>query len=157
MGRPPRRKPKSPAARAKATRTPRYVLAEQVGFLMRVAMQRHTAIFMSRMIAGLTQTQFAALAKLLEAGPCSQNQLGRLIFLDAATTKGVVDRLATRRLITALPDPHDRRRRAIALTKLGRSVAARATRVARRITRDTLVPLSAAEQNSVLRLLKKLI
>jgi hypothetical protein len=30
----------------------RYVLDEQVGFLMRVAMQRHTAIFMSRMIEG---------------------------------------------------------------------------------------------------------
>ena len=156
MAKPPTKR-KSTATRAKAARRPRYVVDEQVGFLIRVAMQRHTAIFMSRMIAGLTQTQFAALAKLLEAGPCSQNQLGRLIFLDAATTKGVVDRLATRRLITALPDPHDRRRRAIALTKLGRSVAARATRVARRITRETLVPLSAAEQRSVLRLLKKLI
>ena len=43
-----------------------YVLDEQVGFLMRVAMQRHTSIFSSRMIEGLTQTQFAALAKLYE-------------------------------------------------------------------------------------------
>ena len=70
------------------------MLDEQVGFLMRVAMQRHTSIFMSRMIEGLTQTQFAALAKLYEVGPCSQNHLGRLIYLDAATIKGVVDRLA---------------------------------------------------------------
>ena len=64
-----------------------YVLNDQVGFLFRVAMQRHTAIFTSRMIEGLTQTQFAALAKLFEAGPCSQNHLGRLIYLDAATIK----------------------------------------------------------------------
>jgi DNA-binding MarR family transcriptional regulator len=156
MTKSPRRETEPSVARAKAARRPRYVLDEQVGFLLRVAMQRHTAIFMSRMIAGLTQTQFAALAKLHETGPCSQNQLGRLIFLDAATTKGVVDRLAARRLITALPDPHDRRRRAIALTKLGRSVAAKATRVARRITRETLVPLSAAEQKLVRRLLKRL-
>ena len=156
MGRPPR-KQKPTSVRAKPARPPRYVVDEQVGFLMRVAMQRHTAIFMSRMIAGLTQMQFAALAKLHQVGPCSQNQLGRLIYLDAATTKGVVDRLGARRLITALPDPHDRRRRAIALTKLGRSVAAKATRVARRITRETLVPLSAMEQRIVLRLLRKLI
>jgi DNA-binding MarR family transcriptional regulator len=155
MSRPPSKEKPTPA-RAKAAR-PRYVVDEQVGFLMRVAMQRHTAIFMSRMIAGLTQMQFAALAKLHEVGPCSQNQLGRLIYLDAATTKGVVDRLAARRLITALPDLHDRRRRAIALTKLGRSVAAKAMQVARRITRETLVPLNAVEQKSVLRLLKKLI
>jgi DNA-binding MarR family transcriptional regulator len=157
MSRPTRRKKTPTAARSKQAPPPRYVLDEQVGFLLRVAMQRHTAIFMSRMIAGLTQMQFAALAKLHETGPCSQNQLGRLIYLDAATAKGVVDRLAARRLITALPDPHDRRRRAIALTKLGRSVAAKATRVARRITRETLVPLTAAEQRSALRLLKKLI
>ena len=78
-----------------------YVLDEQVGFLMRVAMQRHTAIFMSRMIEGLTQTQFAALAKLHEVGPCSQNHLGRLIYLDAATIKGVVDRLRVRGFVTA--------------------------------------------------------
>jgi MarR family transcriptional regulator, lower aerobic nicotinate degradation pathway regulator len=154
-----RRKPMKalPAPAVPPHRAEPYVLDDQVGFLMRVAMQRHTAIFMSRMIAGLTQMQFAALAKLHEAGPCSQNQLGRLIFLDAATTKGVVDRLEARRLITALPDPHDRRRRAIALTKIGRSVAAKATQVARRITRETLLPLTAAEQKSVLRLLKKLI
>src|SRR3972149_5970130 len=72
----------------------RYVLDEQVGFLLRVAMQRHTAIFTARMIEALTQTQFAALAKLYEVGPCSQNHLGRLIYLDAATIKG--DRKSTR-------------------------------------------------------------
>ena len=64
MSRPPRKR-KSTPTRARPVRRPRYVLDEQVGFLMRVAMQRHTAIFMSRMIAGLTQMQFAALAKLL--------------------------------------------------------------------------------------------
>src|SRR3954463_4508853 len=99
-----------------------YVLDEQVGFLLRVAMQRHTSIFSARMIEGLTQTQFAALAKLHEVGPCSQNHLGRLICLDAATIKGVVDRLSARNLVTALNDPSDRRRRAVALTERGRLV-----------------------------------
>ena len=72
---------------------------------MRVAMQHHTSIFTSRMIEGLTQTQFAALAKLYEVGPCSQNHLGRLIYLDAATIKGVVDRLHLRGFVSALNDP----------------------------------------------------
>jgi MarR family transcriptional regulator, lower aerobic nicotinate degradation pathway regulator len=147
---------KSKAARTKRTRPSRYVLDEQVGFLLRVAMQRHTAIFMSRMIEDLTQTQFAALAKLLAVGPCSQNQLARLIYLDAATTKGVVDRLEARGFISARPDAHDGRRRAIALTASGRAVADAAVKVARRITRDTLTPLSAAEQRTVIRLLRKL-
>ena len=49
-----------------------YRLDDQVGFLLRVAMQRHTSIFMSRIVKGLTQTQFAALvsdrAYVLEKG-----------------------------------------------------------------------------------------
>jgi hypothetical protein len=35
-----------------------YVLDEQPGFLLRVAMQRYTVIFGTRMVEGLTQTQF---------------------------------------------------------------------------------------------------
>jgi MarR family transcriptional regulator, lower aerobic nicotinate degradation pathway regulator len=134
----------------------RYVLDEQVGFLLRVAMQRHTSIFTSRMIESLTQTQFAALAKLHEVGPCSQNQLGRLIYLDAATIKGVVDRLGVRGWVTALGDPKDRRRRAVALTERGRQVTQAAMVVAAEITAATLAPLTVEEQQLVTRLLKKL-
>ena len=133
-----------------------YVLDEQIGFLLRVAMQRHTSIFTARMAEALTQTQFAALAKLYEVGPCSQNHLGRLIYLDAATIKGVVDRLGARGFVTALADPNDRRRRAVALTERGRKVTEAAMKVAGEITAATLAPLTAEEQRLVARLLKKL-
>ena len=149
MLRPKRKAPPSPA-RA------RYVLNEQVGFLLRVAMQRHTTIFTARMIEELTQTQFAALAKLLEAGPCSQNHLGRLIYLDAATIKGVVDRLRARGLVATAGDVKDRRRRAVTLTPAGRRVTEAAIVVATQITAQTLTPLSLQEQRAVVRLLKKL-
>jgi DNA-binding MarR family transcriptional regulator len=146
----------APAEATGQERPERYVVDEQVGFLMRVATQRHTAIFMSQMVEGLTQTQFAALAKLYEVGPCSQNHLGRLIYLDAATIKGVVDRLGVRGFVTALADPNDRRRRAVALTARGREVTEAARQVAARITADTLAPLTAEERHLVTRLLKKL-
>jgi DNA-binding MarR family transcriptional regulator len=132
------------------------VLDEQVGFLMRVAMQRHTAIFTARMVESLTQTQFAALAKLFEVGACSQNHLGRLIYLDAATIKGVVDRLSLRGFVTALADPKDRRRRAVALTDRGREVTEQAMRVATEITAATLTPLTPEEQHTVVKLLHRL-
>lgn len=61
-----REKLKVVADQADQSEQGRYVLDEQVGFLMRIAMQRHTSIFTSRMVEGLTQTQFAALAKLYE-------------------------------------------------------------------------------------------
>lgn len=133
-----------------------YVLDEQVGFRLRVAMQRHTAIFTSRMIEGLTQTQFAALAKLKEVGPCSQNHLGRLIYLDAATIKGVVDRLLARGFLTSGADPNDRRRRALMLTAEGRRVTDLAEKVATEITAETLAPLAPGDRDAAVRLLRAL-
>jgi DNA-binding MarR family transcriptional regulator len=144
------------AVQADPSEQGRYVLDEQAGFLMRVAMQRHTSIFTSRMVDGLTQTQFAALAKLYEVGPCSQNHLGRLIYLDAATIKGVVDRLHLRGFLTALSDPKDRRRRAVTLTESGRQVMEAATLCAAEITAATLTPLTADEQRMFTKLLRKL-
>jgi DNA-binding MarR family transcriptional regulator len=133
-----------------------YVLDAQVGFLMRVAMQRHTSIFMSEMIEDLTQTQFAVMAKLHEVGPCSQNHLGRLVYLDAATIKGVVDRLGLRGFVTTGSDPNDRRRRAVSLTEKGARIMEAAIKVASGITARTLRPLSADEQRTLTRLLKKI-
>jgi len=144
------------AGAAEQTASGGYVLDEQVGFLMRIATQRHTSIFTANMIDGLTQTQFAALAKLYETGPSSQNQLGRLIYLDAATIKGVVDRLSVRGFVTALSDPKDRRRRAVTLTDEGRRVTEAALKVASKITAQTLAPLTATEQRTIAALLKKL-
>src|SRR5512139_248690 len=152
----PRDKLKVVGTPAETVEQGRYVLDEQAGFLMRIAMQRHTSIFTSRMIEGLTQTQFAALAKLSEVGPCSQNYLGRLIYLDAATIKGVVNRLHLRGFVTALSDPKDRRRRAVALTERGRRATEAAMLVAAEITAATLTPLTTEEQRTVVRLLRKL-
>ena len=137
-------------------KSPRYVLEDQIGFLLRIAMQRHTGIFTEGMIEGLTQPQFAALAKLAEAGPRSQNHLGRLIYLDAATIKGVVDRLKARGFVTTSGDANDRRRRAVMLTPAGRRITDAAVRAAAEITAETLKPLTAADRRTVVRLLKKL-
>jgi DNA-binding MarR family transcriptional regulator len=140
----------------KAPGRPPYMLDEQIGFLIRVASQRHTAIFATRMIEGLTPPQFATLAKLREVGPCSQNKLGRLVFLDAATIKGIVDRLGARGFVVATDDPYDRRRRAVALTEQGRAVANAAVEVAADISEATLAPLNVEERRQVIELLKKL-
>ncbi len=58
----------------------------------------------------MNHLQFAALVRLRDLGGVSQNQLGRLIAMDAATMQGVIKRLAARGLIRRRPDPNDRRR-----------------------------------------------
>jgi DNA-binding MarR family transcriptional regulator len=133
-----------------------YILDDQVGFILRQASQRHTAIFAAHMVHGLTPTQFAALARLAEAGASSQNRLGRLTAMDGATIKGVADRLRKRGLIAAVPDPQDRRRVMLDLTDDGRRVVAEAMAAGREITEATLAPLSAQERAALLDLLAKL-
>ena len=135
---------------------PAYILDEQIGFILRQVSQRHASIFARDIGINLTPTQWAALAKLNETGPCSQNQLGRLIYLDAATIKGVVDRLSVRGFVTALNDPTDRRRLAVALTPRGRIVTEAAMTVAAQITAETLEPLTEDERRAVAILLRKL-
>lgn len=134
----------------------KYVLDRQVGFILRQVVQRHIGIFTERMLAELTPTQFAALAKLFEAGPCSQNRLGRLTAMDAATIKGVIDRLTKRGFTQVRPDARDARLLMVHLTLKGRRIARTAIREALRITEETLAPLRVREQAELLKLLKKL-
>ncbi len=133
-----------------------YRLDDQVGYLLRLASQRHAAIFQAATLEGLTAMQFAALVRLGERGELSQNRLGRLAAMDVATIKGVVDRLRQKGLVTAAADPDDRRRMLISLTGAGRALLARMHDVGHEITRDTLAPLSPEERAVFLSLLQKL-
>lgn len=133
----------------------RYQLQDQIGFVLRKAQQRHVAIFAQR-IADLTPPQFAALARLHADGETSQNQLGSLIAMDAATIKGVIDRLKARGLVEIARDEGDKRRILVSLTAEGRATVARLIPLARDITAETLAPLSAREAETLMRLLAKL-
>ncbi len=133
-----------------------YRLDEQIGFLLRQASQRHATIFSDTMPADLTAMQFAAMAKLAEAGECSQNRLGRQVSMDAATIKGVIDRLTKRGLVKVSPDPVDRRRLNVALTETGAETIASVIDAARSITESTLEPLSQQERTTMLKLLRKI-
>jgi DNA-binding MarR family transcriptional regulator len=133
-----------------------YRLDEQVGFVLRQVGQRHAAIFASGMGTDLTTTQWAALAKLYEVGPLSQNLLGRHTAMDAATIKGVIDRLTRRGLTETSPDPEDGRRLLVTLSEAGRALVQRLEPAALRITDETLAPLAPEERDVLIRLLAKL-
>lgn len=134
-----------------------YRLDEQVGFLLRRVTQRHVSIFADHMSEDITPTRWAVLAKLHESGPSSQNRLGRSTAMDAATIKGVVDRLIERGLIETQSDPRDGRHRVVTLTEAGCRLVERSTDDALTITRQTLDPLTQLEQAALLALLRKLV
>ncbi len=118
--------------------------------------QRHASIFASGIGSDLTATQWAALAKLAEIGPVSQNHLGRHTAMDAATIKGVVDRLTRRGLTATQPDREDARRLTITLTAAGQDLVEQLTPNAVRVTALTVAPLTPAEQETLTRLLLRL-
>lgn len=134
-----------------------YVLDEQVGFLLRQVSQRHGVIFAEHIGSNLTPTQWAALAKLAETGPCSQNQLGRMTAMDVATIKGVIDRLTARGLTETSADPADGRRLLVSLTRAGQAAVEKTLPLAADITEETLAPLSAKERETLAALLAKLL
>jgi DNA-binding MarR family transcriptional regulator len=133
-----------------------YRLDDQVGFVMRQVNQRHLSIF-SRLITDFTPTQFATLAKIFEIGTVSQNDLGRQTAMDAATMKGVIDRLSKKGLVTTRPDPGDLRRLLVELTAAGERAYQDNVRAAARITEETLAPLNGREQAQLANLLGKMI
>lgn len=135
---------------------PSYILDEQIGFILRQVWQRHAAIFARDIGINLTPTQWAALAKLAETGPCSQNQLGRLTAMDVATIKGVIDRLTARGLTETSPDPDDGRRLLVSLSRAGQQLAEKIAPNAIAISKETLAPLDAKERETLFALLDKL-
>ncbi len=135
--------------------TPPYVLDDQIGYLLRRVTQRHLAIF-NDAIPEVTTTQFAVIARLVQLGPLSQNLLGRETAMDAATIKGVVDRLARQGLVVTTPDPDDKRRLTVALTDGGAALFAANVATARDISDKTLAPLTGSEKAVLIDLLAKL-
>ena len=133
-----------------------YILDDQIGYLLRLANQRHSVIFQNLMTHELTPTQFSTLIRVAEAGKVSQNQLGRMAAMDIATIKGVVDRLKAKGLLETSPDLQDRRRSMISLTRAGADLIDDLQAQGLRISQETLSPLRPSEQVILLNLLRRL-
>lgn len=132
-----------------------YRLEDQIGFKLRLANQKHLEVF-ARMMPDVTPTQFAVLAKLLAEGAISQNHLGRLVGMDAATTKGVVERLRAKGFVLRTKSTSDMRRLDISLTPEGHAFAQQAVETATGISAATAGNLTPRELARLLELLDKL-
>lgn len=133
-----------------------YVLEDQIGFKLRLAYQKHAEIF-GLTLPDITPTQFAVLWKLHDQGSLSQNELGRQVAMDAATVKGVIDRLKKRDLVQTSPSTTDLRRLDVSLTPAGAAQIATAIGAARNISKLTTRRLTRREEQQLLQLLDKLI
>jgi DNA-binding MarR family transcriptional regulator len=132
-----------------------YKLEDQIGFRLRLANQKHLELFGAHM-PDVTPTQFAILARLSQDGSLSQNLLGRRVGMDAATTKGVVDRLRSKGWVQSEPSKTDLRRLEISLTPQGTQFAHDAIVRAQIVSEQTTKNLNPRETERLLALLGKL-
>src|SRR4051812_39367650 len=141
-----------------AVSTPRpYKIEDQIGYLLRRAHQRASAIFQVNIgDPNITPTQYSSMVKLNEYTELSQNLLGRLVGMDKATMQGVVRRLKDRKLVDSRPDPGDARRTLLSLTTGGQNITNKWLMTGPAVSRETLKPLTAIEQRQLLDLLSKI-
>lgn len=133
-----------------------YDLNEQIGYLLRLAHQRHAAIFQRHTIEQLTPTQFSALMRVSQHRRVSQNHLGRLAGMDVATVKGVVERLKAKDLVELNADPEDKRRLVISLSPEGEKLISKLRTIGAKITEETLSPLTSSQRTTLVKLLHKI-
>ena len=135
-----------------------YRIEDQIGYLLRRAHQRASAIFQTTIgDPNITPTQYSSMVKLHEYTELSQNHLGRLVGMDKATMQGVVRRLKERRLVDSRPHPGDARRTLLSLTTEGQRLVTKLLVNGPAVSRETLKPLNAQEQRQLLELLSKII
>lgn len=147
-----------PATPPEAAESPQaYRVERQVGYLLRRAHQRATAVFQATIgDPDITPTQYTSMVKLHALGELSQNHLGRLVGMDKATAQGVVRRLRERDLVAARADKNDARLRLLSLTPAGRALVERLMANGPKVSAETLKPLAPEERDRLLELLARI-
>lgn len=100
--------------------------------------------------------EFAILHQLYEAGPISQQALGRALRIHASNLVALIDELEADGSVIRRRDPDDRRRYLLELTDDGMRRLAEAETIAKHAERDMLSPLNAAERDRLRVYLTKL-
>ena len=98
-----------------------------LGFHIRLAhgaVQRHFAEHFSDL--DLTQKQVSVLWLVSDNPGVAQTDLAQRLFMDRATTMGIINRLQARHFLRRGPSPEDRRRKTLYLTPEGDALLVRA-------------------------------
>lgn len=127
------------------------------GYLIRRAHQTSMAIFSEELAAfDVTSLQFAIMQSLIDEPGADQISVAQKVALDAATSGSVIMRLEERGWLRREPSSTDRRRKLLWLTPEGEKIAQEMKKPAATVQKRLLAPLSLAEQQEFLSMLKKI-
>ena len=135
-----------------------YDFQQAPGYLIRRAHQVAVALFMEETGAhDVTPVQFAILNALIDDPGEDQVTLAGKVAFDAATFGSVIGRLEAKGWVRREPDPADRRRKLLWVTREGEATALAMKRGVGRAQQRILSPLQVREREQLVRLLGKLV
>jgi DNA-binding MarR family transcriptional regulator len=107
--------------------------------------------------AGARGYHYRILSSLDEFGVASQADLGRYSNMDPSDVVAVVNELAEQGYVERTPDPDDRRRNLVSLTRTGGQQLRRLDRALDKAQEALLEPLAAGDRAALIRLLGQLL
>ncbi|MEV6429116.1 MarR family transcriptional regulator [Nocardia sp. NPDC051463] len=136
---------------------PARLTAKPSWLLTQLAVHAHRLASDSFGEVGARGYHYRILAALDEFGVASQAELGRRCSMDRSDVVAAINELAEQGFVERTPDPDDRRRNIVTLTKAGDRQLRRMDRALDKVQDDLLVPLSAEDRQNLTRLLTRLL
>ena len=131
---------------------------DRPGYLVRRLHQIHVGLFLSRVAAGkVTPTQYGLLSILVARPNIDQLTIGGELGLDRANVADILKRLETRKLVTRVVDPQNRRRKLCLATAKGAEFVRRYQREMQASQEQLIAPLLPAEREVFMDLLARLV
>ncbi|MBI5643806.1 MAG: MarR family transcriptional regulator [Deltaproteobacteria bacterium] len=130
-------------------------LEDSLGFLLnRAALSMRRSIEGKLKPYGLTAPQWAVLARLWEEDGQSPTVIGKSLFFDKPTIKGILDRLERKGFVKRARDAKDRRVTNIFLARKGDEMREKLPNIALGVNKSAAKGLTAAEMTVLKRSLK---
>ncbi|MEV0380557.1 MarR family transcriptional regulator [Nonomuraea sp. NPDC050643] len=137
--------------------TPARLTARPSWLLTQVAVHAHRLASDSFGEVGARGYHYRILAALDEFGVASQAEIGRRCSMDRSDVVAAINELAAQGFVERTPDPGDRRRNMVSLTKAGDQQLRRMDRALDKVQDDLLGPLPAEDRQTLTRLLTRLL
>jgi len=137
--------------------TPARLTSKPSWLITQLAVHAHRRATNAFAEAGARGYHYRILSALDEFGAASQADLGRRCNMDRSDVVATINELAEPGFVERTPDPDDRRRNIVTLTKAGEGQLRRLEQGVDKVQDDMLAPLDAGERRTLTELLTRLL
>ncbi len=137
---------------------PAHTIWDRPGYLVRRLHQIHVAMFLAKVAQGeVTPTQYGLLSILVTRPNIDQFTIGEELGLDPANVTDILKRLESRKLVSRVVDPANRRRKLCLATTRGAAFVRKYDQDMHDSQNELLAPLVPAERRVFMDLLSRLV